>query len=118
METTTSTIPDYINVARAQICDTLNKAADLIETNGWHQGGYYPGWNDTLDAPNWRQAGEVINEQGLACCVLGAIAACGGGQREADVLAEVVRGEPDVWNDHPARTQSEVVAALREAAQS
>lgn len=95
--------------------EILNAAADLIERDGWCQGAF-------------RRNGKH--------CLLGAIAETVAGDARSgfnhilahnDDAREAVRvflatvqcdlGVPH-WNDKPGRTQTEVVAALRKAAQS
>lgn len=90
------------------MADVLNAAADLIERKGWARAEYY----------------------GAGCyCVLGAILAV---QNETFGLedlndacvaaAEAIVDAPPYmlarWNDHPKRTQAEVVEALRKAAEA
>ena len=95
------------------IADVLERAADLIGRNGWTQ--------------------DAFGEPGGCHCVRGAIAEIAGidpreSRHDAEtVLAEHILGHPIPrlscagsvlvrWNDTPGRTQSEVVAKLREAA--
>lgn len=99
------------------ITDTVyNDAADHIETHGWHQGGYYPGWVEALDAPNCAEAGELINERGLPCCLVGALAASGATAEHYDTVNAAVDGDASEWNDSPVRTKAEVVTLLRSIA--
>ena len=95
--------------------EILNAAASLLEKQGaWTQGSFYK-----------------MTDDGPCMCAMGAIAIAGGLSWDAVLnhpatkyLAEQVSGVrsgfPNVfvapWNDAPGRTQSEVVAALRDAA--
>lgn len=96
--------------------ETLDKAADLIERDGWCQG--------------------VLRTATGEHCALGAIVEtiAGGGITDR-ALAQSVWTNPDVidarnalyetignktianWNDEPKRTKTEVVAALRDTAE-
>jgi len=84
--------------------DVLNKAADLIERDGWTQGTYQ------LDGKR---------------CVDGAISATSHdwstwrNRKEArELLRDTIGAQILVdWNDAPGRTKTEVVAALRAAAE-
>lgn len=82
--------------------DIAEAAADRVE-RGWCQGDY--------------------EDSDGNCCVVGAVLLCsgeGGDFRAPDVilpsLRQVIGGTEISWNDAPGRTQSEVSAALREAA--
>lgn len=99
-------MPDHATIAR--------QAAELIETNGWCQGDYYPEEDKHLPA----------NERRMD--ISGAINhATGGNARtsspEGYHIETVMIGYYQIitadsltdWNDHPDRTASEVVAALR-----
>lgn len=102
-------------------------AAALIEAQGFHQGGFYPGWDDTIEAPNRYESAELINRDSTPCCVVGALTACGGGDPEIEALAAHLltatgarlpiadKAEEVVvqWNDNPATTKDDVVTALR-----
>jgi hypothetical protein len=98
----------------------LDKAADVIETRGWHQGGYVPENSDPFTAP---------------CCVAGAIYVAAGllpngyppsGSRHADPVGDTVwarrafsrfLGNDAIgWNDDVAETPEQVITALRECA--
>lgn len=94
--------------------EVLDKAADLIEPEGaWCQhviakkGGRV--FKDG-GVPGWREAD--------CFCVSGALLFAGEGEdREARRrLTRLIGQEPIYWNDAPNRTQSEVVKALRDAA--
>lgn len=101
--------------------DVLYKAADLIDFDGWHQGGYAPD-----------QTEDGTSMEGLPACALGALykaagkplvwstsVACwvGHGDLAAiDVLAGHVGSYVPYWNDKNGRTAEEVIEALRAAA--
>lgn len=85
--------------------EILNKAADLLETNGWCH-GYYKDMDGNL-------------------CAAGATyEADHSGSVDADhVLLEYVSTQRDIpwpsveaWNDTPGRTPEEVIEAMRAAA--
>ncbi len=102
--------------------EILDAAADLIEPEGrWTQEKYArseDGRGSPLDA-------------GICFCVVGAIAAVMGVEawqaetsEPVSVLAQTLGftdedpgADVECWNDAPDRTQAEVVAALRKAAQ-
>jgi hypothetical protein len=95
--------------------DVLNAAADLIEKPGaWTQGCF-------ARDPKGKQTGWRMDN--AACfCVSGAISRESGGSWEAWYRFDGYtrqRGFRHMaeFNDAPGRTQSEVVAALRQAAQ-
>lgn len=96
--------------------DVLDRAADIIERNGWWQNFYC-------------DLGSSLPKRDCAVCARGAINLAANG-RTPDRLSKVgeaalqalerylgISGEyPDSvadWNDHPGRTAEEVVAALR-----
>lgn len=98
-----------------QTADVLDSAADYIERYGWHQGYYGPGH-------------PVKPEQavGRPACATGAIAHAerrpiwGSDFIDAEeALAETLEipwfAIPE-WNDHPRRTEQEVLDAFRLAA--
>ena len=95
------------------IDETLDAAAELIEQDGWMQGGYH------RDGKH---------------CVLGAIAGVIDGvdhtdtslieqllwrERDAHRALSETLGTSEIadWNDDPKRTKAEVVAALRNTAE-
>lgn len=97
------------------VAQVLSDAADLIEPEGaWTQGAYARG----------KSRREVVNPKRAVCfCALGAINVAAGEKRtgvdavhyhsffhKAAKISDVLD-----WNDAPERTQSEVVAKLREA---
>ena len=95
--------------------EVLRKAADLIEPEGaWTQGEM--GRDHTGERVSCR------SDAAVKFCALGAISRAGDGALEdeaAQILRDVVkprRNDIARWNDAPGRQQSEVVAALREAA--
>jgi hypothetical protein len=112
------------------IPDVLLKAAEVIETRGWHQGGYVPNdpYTDLTACP---------------VCVLGAINVASGQSLENDFYSSVMHavnvqaavalakhlGLADVtdpvdlidavgehWNDEVATSPEQVITALRECA--
>lgn len=100
-----------------KISETLYRAAEHIETYGWHQGYYWP-HSDRLSI-------EPPYIDGDPCCALGAIAVVEGAdptidttgamEELADYVGETPAGVAD-WNDAGSRTKEEVLAALRGAA--
>ena len=85
--------------------EILTAAADLIEQDGWCQGS-------------------LQNDRGQHC-IMGAISYAAADysvpeyHAAVDAVVETVDAYSVVrWNDQPGRTQAEVVAALRKAAQS
>lgn len=103
------------------VSEILFAAAALIEPEGaWTQGYYARG----------RSGRPVRNKKSATCfCALGAINVAAGNAPDNDArtpqraLEAVLRdGRVDIfdvpeWNDTPGRTQAEVVAKLREAAE-
>lgn len=105
------------------IADVLDKAADIIDRNGWHQGDLYDGHQADVGVP--------VSE--CRVCAIGAINTAISGQATADLagydlllagLAETCIDEvldqgwwtvPE-WNDAAGRTQDDVTTALRNAA--
>lgn len=101
--------------------EVLDKAADVIERNGWFQGGF-------IDLSAEKPKGEE------PCCVLGALSIAehgdpmksGSGRVEAVLIdrldLDVDEADEDYplgyWNDEPGRTAEEVVRELRAAAAS
>lgn len=99
----------------AEIADVLGLAADRIERDGWYQGSYYEGYESGTNP------GVALRCHPQPCCVLGAISAesTEGCWLADQALLDFVGGSIslDRWNDAPERTQAEVVAALRGAAE-
>jgi hypothetical protein len=107
--------------------EVLNRAADVIQRDGWYQGGYSP------DADK-----AMTTLVGRPVCALGAIHVAadewllwfedlqcwaGGRTPVTDVVAKILArhiDHPDLfipaWNDHEGRTAAEVIEALRAAA--
>lgn len=109
--------------------EILNKAAEVIETRGWHQGGYMPYGDDTSTCP---------------VCVLAAINIAAGHHPETDFEIGHPTGDParqaaeefadhlgigeqlqyysvtevigEQWNDHDASSAEQVIAELRATA--
>lgn len=95
------------------VSEILDKAADLIEPEG--------AW--TRNALARRPDGHLIGplEEGATCwCLYGALdrvtGVSGYDGQAATALSNVIDDYVSEWNDRPARTQQEVVTALREAA--
>lgn len=88
--------------------DVLNKTADRLESNGWLQGGLggIEGPNCTVGA--LRIAGEVPEE-----CLVPDGPVEDAWHSFMDYIGGVQIAD---WNDHPRRTATEVVEALRAAA--
>lgn len=115
-----------LSVTRTVRLQVISDAAHLIRTQGWHQGGFYPGWVDTLDAPHRLEAADEINRNGYPACIVGALAACGAEQPELLEVAAAVLGTSVVcvtpegvladWQDQPERTCDDVLAVLDRAA--
>ncbi|KQM88625.1 hypothetical protein ASE67_02475 [Sphingomonas sp. Leaf23] len=100
----------------APVSQVLSEAADLLEKPG--------AWTQKAFARNGRgqSTGPLAASDTPVCwCVMGATCVAGEegdeGQAADDFLREFL-GVPDLgaWNDDPARTQPEVVDALRRAA--
>jgi len=96
--------------------DVLRKAADLIEPEGaWTQSSF-------ARSRTKRRVGP-LSPKATCWCVMGALLkASSDGDDEAldqagELLTAIVPADSIVeWNDAPSRTQAEVVAALRAAA--
>lgn len=86
----------------SDLADVLNRAADLIERDGWVQGRFR--------GPN----GEHCATDAVVCaCEFSMVVY----NDAVDVLLEAIRRQNlPRWNDEPGRTQAEVVAKLRAAA--
>jgi hypothetical protein len=101
-----------------QIRAALLKAADLIEPEGrWTQGA------SARDERGWKVSHHWYADEAVCFCATGAIerACLGPGRlvdRAIDVLGMSLRvSNIPQWNDAEGRTQVEVVAALRKAAE-
>ena len=98
-----------------QIAEILDRAAELIETKGWTQGAFARAGGKPV----------IIDHIDADCfCAVGAIHRSYKGILEYDAnifLVEVLclSGTDEIfaWNDNPARTKDDVVAALKAAAQ-
>lgn len=103
-------------MAQLSVAEVLSRAADLIEPEGkWTQGCLF------RDAEG---KGLRPSDSGKSCfCMAGALVQIGGPWASAwnfldDALPKVGFGNrTGAWNDAPERTQAEVVAKLREAAE-
>ena len=102
--------------------DVIEKAAARIERDGFHQGGYYPGWDP--DRPLLMGlVGEHIRTESAPCCTVGAIHAEAQTFKAADDTSEILaerlgfRGVLELldWNDDE-RDGEEVVSELRRVA--
>ena len=89
----------------------LERAAEIVE-RGWRQGANARD-DDDWPVPAYSKAARSWSAYGAISSVVG---------RYADALAAEIAVEAVVncnirpWNNHPDRTQSEVVTALRDAA--
>lgn len=82
--------------------DVLRAAADLIEREGWSQGGNKPGLCVTQATYAVAERDDT-NDFGFAA---------------DDLFAQFIGTELIVqWNDDPSRTQAEVITTLRAAAE-
>lgn len=117
-----------LSVTRTVRLQVITDAVHLIRTQGWHKGGFYPGWVDTHDAPNRHEAADEINKHGHPADIVGALAACGAEQPELLEVAAALLGTrvtvatPEGvladWQDAPDRTRDDVVTLLERAASS
>lgn len=112
------------NITPEQISADCRAVADVIERNGWHQGGYYFAESGKLAgdsrvcalgainvvvhglpwAPMWHTAARE-RCGALVMAITGHIRATG---QAGDTLVD--------WNDEPGRTAEEVIAAFRACA--
>ncbi len=83
--------------------EVLDRAADLIEERGWHQGGAGWGGDGSLCVIN--ACSQVDRRMGAWLDAT---------DRVMDYLG--INGGLAGWNDAPGRTQAEVVGVLRAAA--
>ena len=98
-----------------EVADLIDAAADKIEKDGFHQGAYFPG--------AWISKSRRV-PAGVPVCILGAINAVGYSEPvlRRFAIATIGRLVPPsfysipAWNDHPGRTQQEVLDLLRKAA--
>jgi hypothetical protein len=102
----------------ASVAEVLERAADLLQKPG--------AWTQGVLARN--KAGEItglseFRGPAVCWCILGATYVVDNdddddrsSSNSADRFLESLLGEVGAWNDAPERTQSEVVAKLREAA--
>lgn len=93
------------------VADVLNGAADLIERDGWCQYFYQD--------PNGCRclAGAIDDAAGLDVSHASRKDEESVTYQARCVVADVVGNNWTSWNDTPGRTQAEVVAALRAAAE-
>ena len=93
--------------------EILEKAADLLEPEGSWTKNHYALTKDNAEV-SWN------DPEAICFCVEGAISRIAGGRTNGLVarrfLQDVIRKDIVCWNDAAARTQPEVVRALREAA--
>jgi hypothetical protein len=109
----------------ATVPEILRAAADLIEPEGaWTQGAFSRNADGTTDID------EAVASNPVCWCALGALAKASGVDpldprafvlpapqiAAYPILRRLVGGDFVFWNDAPKRTQAEVVAKLREAA--
>lgn len=94
--------------------EVLEAAADLLERPGaWTQGAF------ARDRKGWPQVSHDC--RAICFCAVGAIYRVSGygpatSEAFSHLSSQVRRNNIGEWNDKPNRTQSEVVAALRQAA--
>lgn len=96
----------------SDVADVLERAAALLEPEGaWTQAAYARG-----------KSGRIVNPQSKAAvcfCMAGAVERAKGDDETLDerrfIRMAIKRQYIPGWNDAPGRTQTEVVAALREA---
>lgn len=99
--------------AQLTAADVLERAADKLTPDGaWTQGD----WAKNAEG----ESVEPTSPDATCWCVRGALAAASGDEYgiygPASEYVERLVQLPVHWNDTPGRTQSEVVAKLREAA--
>lgn len=88
--------------------EILDATASHIDRVGLHKGDGYKDWSDQRNSP---------------CCIIGALGQVADGACEPfnppmNILRSIIPGgRVAAWNDDPERTQAEVVAKLREAAE-
>lgn len=122
-----------------KISDTLSKAADILERDGWLQGAYYKEPEVVYAYPELDPAADEEARRTAPCCQRGAISRAVFGSayvvsaygspvgygsdfyaafRYFDEYMMYERGVEGTvaWNDAPGRTKGEVVEALRGAA--
>lgn len=102
---THSMMTDTASDAGRSVADVLDAAADLLSKPG-----------------AWTQ-GEYVGINGDCWCALGAIRRFTGSENDfsapGQALRRVIKFDSIAdWNDEPGRSQFEVVAAFREAAQA
>lgn len=85
------------------VADGLNRAADLIERDGWVQRQFYDRGRRCLD--------------GAIMAALASPAFWRERRSARELVEEAMGGDLYEFNDTPGRTQAEVVAALRAAAE-
>jgi len=102
--------------------EVLNKAADIIEHQGWRQNkGMCPNLGPKCIMGGIGQAIEApyndFDELGVSYSY-GVVEKSGAYQAVLEHIGEENVGGPwlYVWNDHPARTAEDVIGALRAAA--
>lgn len=103
------------DVSEQSVADVLNRAADLIEPEG--------AWTQGVTARNAK--GEIVSwrvPEAICWCAVSSISKAAGDNHGIAASARmamrkvVPTGYISDWNDHPRRTQAEVVAALRSVA--
>lgn len=117
---THSMMTDTATGAGRSVADVLDAAADLLSKPGaWTQGAYArdADGNDLVSNDD----GVVVPLQAVCFCLYGAVAYVEGetiSESKAGQFLEGLNVSAIEWNDDPERTQDEVVAKLREAAQA
>ena len=96
-------------------------AADRIESLGWCQHNYGVGENGNARRPGGLLDANLNQSPIRETCPIGAIRAVESDKQKGDEAKAVLSAFLGVkniadWNDDPARTKAEVVAAMRKAA--
>lgn len=106
-----------MSTSEIELAETLEKAADVIRVNGWHQGDLWPDGPET----QWKP--------GLPVCAVGSLEVVTGNQNlrkaRSDLCSRAckylkfrrLRGvHLYVWNDHTGRAATEVIELFLNAA--
>jgi hypothetical protein len=103
----------------SDVADNVRRAADHIERTGLHK-GESSDWTQVANGARW---GTEVVEKGIPCCALGAVWAYNADLTPVGIdefFLQRATGYASIpsWNDAPERTAEEVVAFLREFADS
>lgn len=90
------------------VADVLTRAADLLERDGWRQGGLQQGCRRCA-------LGAIVEAAGVSVCALVVSLACEAVQLAAGIERPTIGGL-GTWNDAPGRTAGEVIGTMRAAA--